>query len=403
MTQDSIEVRGDARPALTSIRFVGAILVFLTHAAYLSPFASAAVASGFLFIALDAGHFGVSFFFVLSGFVLAWSWKSGDGVLAFYRKRLVRIFPNHLVALIPAVGISLLLGFGIAFVPFLINSIFLFQAWIWPFEFAAQNPNAPTWTLGVELFFYALFPLFFVLVRKIRREHVWTWWVATGLLVLATTVVVGALLPSGPPSPAFPDGTWLQHKALLFFPLTRLPDFVIGMLTARLVMERRFVGISVGWAGLVATAVYVVTLFLPPYYGYSGLWAFPAALLVGAAATRDPNRKGLLESRAGKWAGETTYAFYLVHMPLLMLGLYVTGAMAPTGKMGVVGGTLFVLAMIVVSAVVARLLFVAVERPAMRRWARSRRAGVSRPITGGGDTVRAAGDDEPDRPERAAA
>jgi hypothetical protein len=55
VTQDSIDVRGAARPALTSLRFVAALLVFVTHAAYASPFANAAVGGGFEAVAHNAG------------------------------------------------------------------------------------------------------------------------------------------------------------------------------------------------------------------------------------------------------------------------------------------------------------------------------------------------------------
>jgi peptidoglycan/LPS O-acetylase OafA/YrhL len=409
VTQYSIDARGDARPALTSLRLFGALLVFITHAAYLAPFANAQLAHDFTFIGINGGHFGVSLFFVLSGFVLTWSTGAGYRLRDFYRRRFLRILPNHLVTFLPALGVTLLIGATIGLGPLLVNYLFLLQGWVTDQTFGAPSPNPVTWTLGVEILFYALFPLFFLLVRRIRRDRVWHWWVATGLLVLATTVVVGAILPSGPPSPLFPSGTWAQHKALLFFPITRLPDFFIGMLTARLVQEKRFPKIKVGWAAAIAIAVYALTTaFLPPYYGFSGVFAFPAALLVGAAATRDRSRPGFLESRPALWLGETTYAFYLVHLPLLSLGLFVAAKVLPGGaKMGVVPGILFMLVMMGVALVVARLLYITVERPAMRRWGRSRRTARPQPITGGGadttpDTTPDVGDD-PGRPGRAAA
>lgn len=402
MTQDSIDVRGDTRPALTSLRFVAALLVFVSHAAFLSPFANAAVAEGFGAVAHNAGHLGVSFFFVLSGFVLTWSAGAGDSLRSFYRRRFVKIIPNHLVVFAPAVGLMFLIGAGIGLAPFLLN-LFLLQAWVWDFELAAQSPNSPTWSLGVEVLFYALFPLFYLVVRRIRHDRVWFWWVATGLLVLAIPLVVGAVTPSGPPSPAFEGGTWVQQKALLFFPITRLPDFLIGILTARLVQERRFVKIGLGWAMALTAVVYGAGLFVPRIYAFAGLWAFPVALLVGAAAARDPRRPGLLESRPAVWAGEASYAFFLVHLPLLLFVLAMIGGLPPTGaKMGTVPGVLFILGMAVVSLLVSRLLFVTVERPAMQRWARSRRTGPDwQPVTGdGGDAARTVDGDGHDRSGR---
>jgi peptidoglycan/LPS O-acetylase OafA/YrhL len=365
VTQNSIDVRGDARPALTSLRFIGALLVFLTHAAFLSPFADAALAGNFADLTHNAGHLGVSFFFVLSGFVLTWAAGAGDSLRGFYRRRIVKIVPNHLVVFIGAVGVMTLIGASIGLFPYILN-LFVAQAWVWDFQTAAQSPNSPTWSLGVEVFFYALFPLFYLLVRRIRHDRVWFWWAATGVAILAIPIIVVALTPSGPPSPAFEGGTWLQQKALLFFPVTRLPDFFIGMLTARLVQEKRFVKIGTGSAAALVAAVYVLGLFLPRVYAFAGLWAFPVALLIGAAATRDPSKPGLLESRPAIWAGEASYAFFLVHLPLLMLVLHLTGG----AKMGVGAGILFLLGMTALCLVVSRLLFVVVERPAMRRWSR---------------------------------
>nr|AGO97170.1 acyltransferase [Streptomyces sp. CNT-179] len=407
MTQDSIDVRGDARPALTSLRFVAALLVFITHIAFLAPFANPAISESFSTIAHDAGYLGVSFFFVLSGFVLTWSARVGDRVRDFYRRRFMKIVPNHLVVFGPAVAVTFVIGLGMGVVPILVNYLFLLQAWVWNFEFAAQSPNSPTWSLGVEVFFYAVFPLFYLLVRRIRRERVWSWWVVSGLIILAIPFVVGAVTPSGPASPAFDGGTWLQQKLLLFFPITRLPEFVLGMLTARLVQERRFVGIGLGWSTVLCVVVYIVALFLPHIYAFAGLWAFPVALLIGAAASRDPRKPGLLESRPVVWAGEASYAFYLIHLPLMLLALFVVGRLQPDGpegpfaKMGTIPAILFILGLVIVTLLVSRLLFIAVERPAMRRWARSRGDDAGRrSTTGNGGTTAPTGDGGTDRPGR---
>ncbi len=51
---------------------------------------------------LKYGTSGVTFFFVLSGFVLTWSAQPGTKVFIFYRRRFARIWPAHIVALVPA-------------------------------------------------------------------------------------------------------------------------------------------------------------------------------------------------------------------------------------------------------------------------------------------------------------
>jgi peptidoglycan/LPS O-acetylase OafA/YrhL len=54
----------------------------------------------------DLGAVGVTFFFVLSGFVLAWSTSPDVGAGTIYRRRFARIYPSYLVMLLLAVALS---------------------------------------------------------------------------------------------------------------------------------------------------------------------------------------------------------------------------------------------------------------------------------------------------------
>lgn len=75
--------------SLTGARFVAALAVFLFHAGGIFP-AEGVFGKALAFISRDGG-IGVDFFFVLSGFVLAWSWRPGSSVKAFYRRRFARL------------------------------------------------------------------------------------------------------------------------------------------------------------------------------------------------------------------------------------------------------------------------------------------------------------------------
>lgn len=64
--------------ALTSLSWFAAFAVFLFHMRNIVSFPS------WMSWIVDNGHYGVTFFFVLSGFVLTWSWRASTPVRAFY-------------------------------------------------------------------------------------------------------------------------------------------------------------------------------------------------------------------------------------------------------------------------------------------------------------------------------
>ena len=151
-------------PALTSLRFFAALHVALSHLAPSDP------AWGPLGGLIRAGYTGVSFFFVLSGFVLTYShareFESGRGSIArFYFARFARIYPVYFV-------ITLLAGIlnpsvfhnKIHILAFLADFLMV-QAWsIRMVNFF----NTIAWTLSCEAFFYLIFP--FVLLRLRPRS-----------------------------------------------------------------------------------------------------------------------------------------------------------------------------------------------------------------------------------------
>src|SRR6478752_7231975 len=90
--------RRDTLPALTGLRFVAALLVVLFHYQFLVPGLAQSAVPGARVI--QAGFVGVSIFFVLSGFILAYTYLDPDGTMrstvsAFWHARFARIYPAY--------------------------------------------------------------------------------------------------------------------------------------------------------------------------------------------------------------------------------------------------------------------------------------------------------------------
>ncbi|MFF4412384.1 acyltransferase family protein [Streptosporangium sp. NPDC001559] len=370
--------------SLTGLRAVGMLFVFVAHGAAASVFADKGVAAGYNAL-IDNGVLGflaVSFFFVLSGFVLTWSAR--PGARRFWRRRLLRVFPNHLVVLVVSALTFVAAGETIRLVPAVAN-VFLVQNW-WPdADLMYYQLNGPTWTLSVELLCYAAFPLLYALVNRIKPGRLWFWLAVVGLVALAMPLLSEPFLAGYGPSKVFGVGSWPQQWFLYFFPITRSLEFVLGMILCKIIQTGRWVRVPVVVSALCVLGVYVVLYFLPQNFVFAALYPIPMALLIGSVATSDlAGRSRVMNSRLMVRLGDISFAFYIVHIPVLFsvhaafAGEWVgyanhytrTQWNTPTGIAFLVGAYL----LCVLAAWVLRTV---VEIPAMRRWGGSRRRGTS--------------------------
>lgn len=314
---------------------------------------------------LAAGYNGVTLFFVLSGFVLAWNYATrfegrvaGATVWSFFVARFARVYPMYLVALALVALPLLVSGAGL---PHIWPHVFVVQAWATDLGIA-QGYNGVAWSVGVEFFLYACFPLLIVAMQPLRTRGRWLVGVA-----LASVAAVGALtlwfhlsgrdaLPWGDPGS---DYRWLYRE-----PVTRLGDFVLGICAAMLLAlaPRR----RPAWWGATAQAVGVVTILAAMSLGrmLGSVWSWdlvymvPVVLLiVGLGLNRRTLLSRTLATKTAVLLGEASFAFYLLHH--LMMGWLDQG---PSDSFAVwLERALVLLLVISCTAVGAHFL---VERPA---------------------------------------
>ncbi|MFJ9035459.1 acyltransferase family protein [Streptomyces sp. NPDC102406] len=352
--------------SLTGLRFLAAFAVFTHHFTGASPSGGVAHAPA-LFPYSTMGVNGVGFFFVLSGFLLAWGHRSGTGAKEFYRRRAGRVLPLHLAATVPCVWVFHVWG-GVPWdLPSFLASLALVQTWF-PGVVPMFPGNGVSWTLSVEAFFYLLFPFVVRGAYRLRTRTLLAL-AASGLLAMwAVNWWAAAHL-----SP-------FHREWLMRLPPVRLPEFVLG-LTLALAVGR---GLRVPLRPVVLTAAFAAYTVVYVHrdawcsdavaaqLGYSvrPLVAVFSALLIVAYVRRErAGRRGWLCTPVMVRLGAWSYAFYLLHQTVNRLILDHWGRQEPTN--------LSVFTLLGVASVVVALSWAAytyVEEPARRWWSGRRSA-----------------------------
>lgn len=202
---------------LTSLRFFAAAMIVILHIQALGLF-------GITTTGIAWGQ-GVSFFYVLSGFILSYVYPNLEerGAIArFWRARVARIWPAHIATF--ALGFWLLsyqweTGTALA-------NLLMVHAWT-PLSKYFFSYNAVSWSVSVEFLFYIAFPF---LVGNFSRN----WWVKlalSGILVIVLIVISDRWsLPSLGNQWNEAATTVVTRQGLLANnPLPRVFEFVFGM------------------------------------------------------------------------------------------------------------------------------------------------------------------------------
>ncbi|MEJ8642013.1 acyltransferase [Streptomyces sp. MS1.HAVA.3] len=360
-------------PSLTGMRWIAAMMVFLFHVSLpdFTPFGGE-VATGAEWLFSKGGWVGVSFFFILSGFVLTYSARPGDKPRRFMRRRLVKLYPNHVVTF--ALSMVLFAGATATWKQWLPN-ILLIHTWIPDYDtFFGINP--PSWSLACELVFYLCFPVLHRWIKKINPDHLWGWVAGIAALVLVIPAFSYAVLPSDPPMPnGFPVGV-TQAWFVYLLPPVRMLEFVVGIMMARIVLTDRWINVKMIHALGLLIVGYAIALNVPWLYGLNAVCLIPIALLIPAAAVADlRDQPSPFRGRVMNWLGEVSFAFYLIHGIVIIYG---TKLIEDGKPYGIVSGIGLWAACALISLGLAQLMYKYVELPMMKHWSKPRgsRAGA---------------------------
>ena len=300
--------------ALTALRFFAAAAVVLYHSQ--EPFGL----DWSLAVGPRLGSGGVTFFFVLSGFILAYVYSEVPTLNAagrFLQARIARVWPAHLAGFLVCIW---LLDFPLTTVATF--NVFLVHGWV-PYSDVFFSYNAPSWSISTELFFYLCFPLLIY-----RWGETWVPKLALSAALLACIVIIATWLEL----PAYPEKGVTSTGLVYIHPLGRILEFVFGMSCARYFRKARWprdlsvrvaTGLEVASLLLVLVAAGLLVRFsgavlenlgsvAAEWFAGSGLFIVFGVLIVVFAAQRG------VVSRALSWypfvlLGEISFAIYLFH------------------------------------------------------------------------------------------
>lgn len=339
--------------SLTGLRFLAALLVVVHHTS--RDLAQIPILTD----ALTAGTVGVGFFFALSGFILTWSASPTTTKGAFYRRRFARVYPLHFATWLISIPVLLWLGQEMGTVE-LVAGLLLLQAWV-PAQQVYFGMNAPSWSLSVEAFFYALFPFLNARVSAVRVQL----WHLGAVIAVMGTLALAVFLLAG-------TKQWIVY----IFPGFRLLEFISGILLAVLIRQGFRVRVSLSAALLISVAMFAVAAgpvqwTVGHQHGISNTIMLPAwLLLISAAATENlAGRSGWVGNKVMVRLGEWSFALYLTHWLLLQAWAFVDPAANERPVVWrILEDGLFVIVAVAISAV----LYTTIEKP-LERQLRGRR------------------------------
>lgn len=329
--------------SLTGLRFLAAFSVFVAHVAVHWP--------QFEIGNVPLGAAGVSFFYVLSGFILTYVYRpqldlnAGDrqasaatargrmefSIRRFYLKRFARIWPLHIatlfISLFLVIGVQAFFSHPYPLGKLIVNGLLL-QTWIPNYRWI-YSLNGPSWSLSVEAFFYAVFPLLLIGgPRKFLVKYV--------LIIVATCLALW-LVDHWVPSEG---DNWIKLNAIVHAnPLMRLFEFATGVGTGFLYLQRASKSgatrstISQMWV-VGAVMAFFLAADAVGMYGSENQTRLPTAFwywfrFCGAApvfawlvltfAETDGVLSRILSGRLFVYLGEISYSFYMVHMAVMLI------------------------------------------------------------------------------------
>lgn len=289
---------------LTFTRFVAAIVIVVYHFAIeretpVFPFNK----SETLYEIFKGGHLGVSYFYVLSGFIMYYNY--GDetkkiNLKTFFVSRIARIYPMHLVALAMMFLIFDYIADRLNVTSFFLQTTLL-QAWSYAYR---HSYNWPAWSLSVEMFFYLVFPIVLLVIHKLKPNRS----IAVLILFWVASMVQ----------------QWFFWGTIELLPLLHLNSFLVGILAGILFKNNTFGFLNNRNSN---TILFVCTLGVLMFSAAiqetdrsgTGLLAPLFGFFILIVATNKSSWSAFFSKKLFILLGEISYCIYILHWPIWLI------------------------------------------------------------------------------------
>ena len=296
---------------LTFTRFLAAILIVVFHYGdFLFPFNTS-----FLSVFISQANVGVSYFFILSGFVMVIAYGNQDKINAFayLQNRLLRVYPIYFLSLVLIfIYRTCILLVPIGYYGLFLN-VTLMKAWI---PAKATSFNSPGWTLSVEFFFYVLFPFLFNYIynKKDNKKQFALYsiffWIASQLALHA---FIYSACYKGYPSES--------HNFIYYWPLMHLNEFLIGNLAGLFfIYNWKTQTKNYDWqiAGVLIVMA-VVLKYHGPLIFHNGLLAVFFVPLILLLSLNTGWITKVMKNKRLVFLGEISFSVYILQVPIYAL------------------------------------------------------------------------------------
>jgi peptidoglycan/LPS O-acetylase OafA/YrhL len=290
---------------LTSLRFFAIVLIYFHHLDY--PF-------GF-------GSIGVTFFFVLSGFTMAYNYNrkficlDAKEVKHFLIKRFSKIYPLHILTFVFSIPIDIRYGFKTNIGYALLN-IFLLQSYF-PIGIQVYAFNGLSWFISDLMLFYCLTPLLLHILNKFKISQSPKTLLLLSIIVLICEATMANLFPIQP----YSFGWWFAYIS----PYLRIFDYIIGVFiglffinieNSKLNKSMGFVFFSmleVFTALTACAAIYYIRYFPFPSLTMNVYFIPFSVIVIFTFAFQKGILSLILSKKIFIYLGNLSFSFYLIH------------------------------------------------------------------------------------------